>query len=126
MAMFYTLDANKRAIPCRSAHEWGVWFATADRVVARDTVGEVVVSTVFLGIDHNFHGQGDPLLFETMVFLADGEPGRLRRYFIWGEAEQGHREIMQAIQVESEMASVSVADVITSMMQRFNVPAGAG
>ena len=31
-----------------------------------------VVSTVFLGLDHNFTEVGDPVLWETMVFGEDG------------------------------------------------------
>ena len=34
----------------------------------------VFISTVFLGIDHNFNLEGPPLLFETMIFggIKDG------------------------------------------------------
>jgi hypothetical protein len=72
--------------------------------VARDLVdrgedgtGEVVVSTVFLGLDHNFSMVGPPLLFETMVF---GGPlnGECRRYATWVEAEAGHREVVAQAQ----------------------------
>ena len=31
------------------------------------------ISTVFLGLDHNFLQDGDPVLWETMVFAPDGE-----------------------------------------------------
>lgn len=37
------------------------------KVVSQTHVGEVLVSTVWLGIDHQF-GDGPPLIFETMVF----------------------------------------------------------
>lgn len=46
---------------------WAKWFETADRHIGNDHIGDVRVSTVFLGIDHNF-GDGEPLLFETMIF----------------------------------------------------------
>lgn len=37
--------------------------------VAYTQLGEVLVSTIFLGMDHNFHSRDTPpLLFETMVF----------------------------------------------------------
>ena len=32
---------------------------------------KIRVSTVFLGLDHNFFGEGPPLLYETMVFGGD-------------------------------------------------------
>lgn len=40
--------------------------------VARTPIGEWEVSTVFLGINHNFF-DGAPLLFETMIFGSDLE-----------------------------------------------------
>ena len=39
-----------------------------NRTVAKSTIGNYLVSTVFLGLDHQFHAHGPPLLFETMVF----------------------------------------------------------
>lgn len=46
------------------------------------------VSTVFLGIDHQF-GRGEPVLFETMIF---GGPldGDMYRYGTYEQAERGH------------------------------------
>lgn len=29
------------------------------------------ISTVWLGLDHNFMGDGPPLIFETMIFVGD-------------------------------------------------------
>ena len=42
--------------------------------VAYDEVGAgIKVSTVWLGLNHNYFG-GPPLIFETMVFTLRGEP----------------------------------------------------
>ena len=47
---------------------WAEFFEdNNNRRVAKDTIGDATISTVFLGIDHNF-GEGEPLLFETMIF----------------------------------------------------------
>lgn len=78
---------------------WSNWYADLTNCeagqVARDEIGAVVVSTVFLGIDHG-HGRGEPILFETMVFgLEDDEPQW--RYSTWGEAEKGHREAIRYV-----------------------------
>ena len=62
----YILD-GKNPVPCDDIHEWGKWYETANRHVEKTNIGEAAVSTVFLGLDHNW-GEGDPLLFETMVF----------------------------------------------------------
>ena len=53
--------------------EWSKLFEEKDRIIARDEVGGYLISTVFLGIDHNFCGDREPLLFETMVFGGSGE-----------------------------------------------------
>lgn len=70
--------------------KWATWFEFEDRSVGNTYVGEVRVSTVFLGTDMAF-GRGEPILFETMVFGGkyDGEGERYRTY---REAVSGHAE----------------------------------
>ena len=63
----YILD-GKTPVPAVSAIDWGRWFHAAQRRVALTRVGPYCVSTVFLGIDHQW-GDGPPLLFETMVYF---------------------------------------------------------
>ena len=75
--MNYILKGRKTE-PCSNLLEWARWFETADRIVKREVVfakenngktkREVTISTVFLGIDHNFSKSGRPILFETMIF----------------------------------------------------------
>jgi hypothetical protein len=57
--------------------------------VARTTLLDAEVSTIFLGLNHNM-GQGPPLVFETFV---DGGPedGYSRRCSTWAQAEDQHR-----------------------------------
>ena len=76
--------------------KWALWIETADRHV-RDTMqGDVRVSTVFLGLDHNFYDDGPPILFETMVFIGDGG-GEMERYSTWAEAEEGHANMVAKV-----------------------------
>lgn len=86
---------------------WAKWFESSpDRIVSRDVVGYVRISTVFLGLDHNFGSKGKPILFETMMFSTknDGKPLKehkqlkleaLRnyqvRYRTLKEAKAGHK-----------------------------------
>jgi hypothetical protein len=65
--------------------------------IGEDFVGKARISTVFLGLDHNFSG-GDPLLFETMVF---GGPldGRMWRYKTYADAEFGHAEAVTEVKI---------------------------
>jgi len=85
----FRLDGHT-PVPMTDFVEWGRWMETADRRVAQTRHGDVLISTVFLGIDHS-HGLGPrPMLFETMAFFGD-DPGELvRRYETWEDAEAGH------------------------------------
>lgn len=63
---------------------------------------DVFVSTVFLGLNHNFSGHGVPILFETLVF---GGPldGHMERYKTWGDAEQGHQKMVDKVRKEMKI-----------------------
>lgn len=74
---------------------WAKWFETADRKVAADEIGDVRISTVFLGLDHSF-GHGAPLLFETMIFGGRHDQHQTRAS-TWEEAEKQHAEAMAMV-----------------------------
>lgn len=97
----YTLDGHT-PIPCEDFLAWGRWFETADeaRRVALTTVGEACVSTVFLGIDHNWL-HGELALFETLIFGGDHD-GWIDRYGTWDEAEAGHAAVCAWLRGEAE------------------------
>jgi len=115
--MHYKLDGH-RAVPCMSIAEWSAWFAVADRRVAETWIDDIRISTVFLGLDHNHGVGGDPLLFETMVFV-DGETHEMRRYFIWEEAEAGHTEMAELIRAEMRAAQVRAAQAWEQVYARL-------
>lgn len=62
----YILDDAGEPKPEPDLLAWAAWFGTGQRIVAQDYVGETLVSTVFLGLDHRF-GAGPPILWETMT-----------------------------------------------------------
>jgi hypothetical protein len=65
---FYILE-DKTPVPCPDSHTLAAFFKNKEeRRVALTPIGDYRVSTVFLGIDHNFSDEGEPLLFETMIF----------------------------------------------------------
>jgi hypothetical protein len=66
--ILYMLNAAGEPIPASDALEWGLSFKSAARHVADERIGPYRISTVFLGIDHNFMREGPPVLWETMVF----------------------------------------------------------
>jgi hypothetical protein len=94
----YILDGTAiRAEPDVLA--WARWFAVAERHVALTALTpEVEVSTVFIGIDHQFGRYGPPVLFETMVFAwqsttREALDAFTERYSTWHEAERGHEAV---------------------------------
>lgn len=65
----YILDANGEPIPEPDLMKWARWFGQDKvRVVKQEWVDNVWVSTVFLGLDHNFNAKGPPVLWESMTF----------------------------------------------------------
>lgn len=93
---YWTLDADHNPVPTDDVLVWGAFFEKPDRIVATDEIGDVRISTVFLGLDHSFaRMMGDksepPLLFETMIFggVLDGYQ---ERSATWKEAEQQHAD----------------------------------
>ncbi len=91
----YILQGHE-PVPCPDMMVWANWFGTADRIVIQEEVCPGVrVSTVFLGINHQF-GDGPPLLFETMIFGGPLDQEYQTRCSTWEEAEQMHQRGKQA------------------------------
>lgn len=62
----YILDKNKKIVPVFERTVWREWFSDINnRLVNKTTIDDVVISTVFLGKEH------DGGMFETMIF-CDG------------------------------------------------------
>lgn len=110
------------AVPEPDMKKWGEFASKIeDRRVALTEIHHCTVSTVFLGLDHNFYGGEYPVLYETMVFMGeasqktidsgravpfldpkDGTPQQewsdMRRYSFRCEALEGHHETVKAIE----------------------------
>lgn len=79
--------------------KWAQWFETADRNIALTHIGDAVVSTVFLGVDHSFYfvfengrpHNPHPILFETMIFGGE-QNGYQERYHTLEDAMLGHEK----------------------------------
>lgn len=76
-------------------------------VLAKDVIiyndGPLEVSTVWLGLDHNWMPEGRPKIFETMIFAA-GTPWDLNqwRYSTEAEAQEGHAEVLAMVKAEAQ------------------------
>lgn len=92
---------NKQPVPCHDLMIWAKWNEENDRHVADEKIGDIRVSTVFLGLDHNHIaialGRSEsPILFETMVFGGKLDQEQ-ERYCTWEEAEAGHALMVEKV-----------------------------
>jgi hypothetical protein len=91
----YAVLENKQVRRVTSIYEWGKFMEVrSNRTVAKTTIGDVKISTVFLGIDHGYGG--NPLWFETMVFGGPLDE-EMERYETWGEAAVGHEKMVARV-----------------------------
>lgn len=100
---FYILEGTT-PIPCQQSGQWARWFETADRVVGRTIVNGVLISTVFLDIDHQFD-EGAPILFETMIFTEIESLDFQTRYTTWEEAKTGHQLVVEQMRLALPVGS---------------------
>src|SRR5262245_17434791 len=74
---------------------WAEWFEQRDeeRIVRQTHFGQVLVSTVFVGIG------GPDRMFETMVFNETNFPDNIENHYTtWEEAEAGHARVCGLIE----------------------------
>jgi hypothetical protein len=88
----YILDRAGNPVPCPNLMTWARWYEVpTNRVVASTFYGPTHVSTVFLALDHDFTGEGPPVLWETMIFGGEHD-GYQERYTSRQEALEGPQE----------------------------------
>jgi len=97
----YILDEHGEPVLCDDLVEWGRFYNDPEaRRVAQDKDEgpdglEIFVSTVFLGLDHQF-GQGPPVLWETLVFGGSLD-GEMDRYTSRAAALAGHQRMCERV-----------------------------
>jgi hypothetical protein len=97
MSNWYILDNNNKPIPA-SITEAADWLEESSdrRTVKRDEIGDILVSTVFLGLDHSWTPGGKPVLWETMIF--GGEHNQYQeRYTSHKDALEGHEKALELV-----------------------------
>lgn len=99
-----------------SVDRWGelAWRSSGELTeyarIGLDNVGAVRVSTVWLGLDHNWSGDGGPLIFETMLFGYDEEDAPMTRYHTEREARCGHARVLADLREGRQPWFLRVAD----------------
>lgn len=97
MSNKYMLDETGKPVLVTDIFVWAKWFETAERQVAKEQVGDSTISTVFLGLDHNFSGRGAPVLWETMVFGGNLENDQDRCSGSREQAEAMHARMVENV-----------------------------
>jgi hypothetical protein len=69
----------------------------ANIVDIRMAAQNILISTVFLGLDHNFDPNGPPILFETIVFNGPLDEWQ-KRYVSYDFAEHGHKQAVALVE----------------------------
>ena len=98
---------GKTPVPCDDLIEWARWMDTRENIVKQTKIGTMFVSTVFLGLDHNFSGKGPPILFETMTFCDDEID--CQRCSTWEQAEEQHHYAVKHAEALQERAEAIVS-----------------
>lgn len=86
---------GKTPVPC-DLMTWARFFQTNNdaKIVKQETVNDARVSTVFLGLDHRFGGDGPPILWETMIFGGKHDDYQ-ERYSSYEDAVAGHAKAVE-------------------------------
>ena len=92
----YILDGHI-PVECDDSVIWADFIENIEgRRVAYDIIDGVIISTIFLGLDHSFDEEAPPLLFETLIFGGEHDDD-MQRYTTWERAEQGHKEMVERV-----------------------------
>lgn len=87
-------DGNPKLEP--DLLKWAQWYESHERHVAEDYVGNVRVSTIFLGLDSAFFSWESPLLWETMIFGGEHDTYQ-ERYRSREDAIAGHAKALELV-----------------------------
>jgi hypothetical protein len=102
--MHYKLNKNKKVVPC-SFEKWAKNFCNISKTrVAEFENDNILVSTVFLGLDHSFL-EAEMHVFETMVF-ENGSEVDCERSATYQEALKIHDELVQKYSRRTKLQSI--------------------
>lgn len=89
-----------------------------DRRLRQEWIGGQFVSTVFLGMDHNFFDEGPPLIFESMIFHGPHDEDQAR-YSTYDEAIKGHEAMVAMLKRETSLWRRELAPLLRWWMPLF-------
>ena len=114
MSRYYDMEGN----PIEGVLTWAQMFESDDRQIGRDEPArDILVSTVWLGIDHSFGFSGPPLIFETMIFGGREDQYQVR-YSTREEALAGHKHAVRVAWTFRD----KVVDALKGFIPTFPIP----
>ena len=93
---WYILDENNKPIRSTSI-DYSKWLEDNPKrkAVKQEHIGDIFISTVFLGLDHAWNSDV-PVLWETMIF--GGEHDQYQdRYTSYEDALEGHKKALNLV-----------------------------
>lgn len=93
---------NKKPVEVIDLLKWARMTESSNRRIALTEIGDIKISTVFLGMDFSFipasmrNEKIKPLLFETMIFGGKLDK-EMERYCTYGQAERGHKRWVKKV-----------------------------
>jgi len=95
MASQYILEPLIRTPRRVQLAEWTTWMFTAERCVASFEIDDILILTMFFGVDHR-KTSDIPILFETTIY-CENDLGSIKKYSTWKEAATGHQHIVDVV-----------------------------
>jgi hypothetical protein len=130
MADYWILNAAGEPEQIDDLLEWAQWYEKARRershVIAQDRdeqegAPDVLVSTIFLALDHRHFGEGPPILWETMI-LGGPLDGYQMRYCSREEALVGHAKACAEVRRQRQWKSPDAVFVWNEGTDIWGVP----
>lgn len=100
MSKWYILNKTNKPVakPVLEAAKW-LENNPSRKIVKRDEIGDILVSTVFLGLNHAWLDEQTPVLWETMIFGGEHDQYQ-ERYTSHEDALEGHKKALTLITKE--------------------------
>lgn len=95
---FYKL-VDKTPVRCSLTEYAQSMQQESNRIVRQHQINELLVSTIFTGIDTSF-GSGEKRLFETVIFGMEDDIHPKWQHATWNEAVKKHDAIVKMIETE--------------------------
>lgn len=97
--IYYRLDEYGDAVPCDFLEGTRLLAQMEGRLIGRERLADGrMIATAFLVFDHAPFSRR-PVLFNTVLYGADGSQRVVARYASRWEAERGHREYVALIRL---------------------------